>query len=249
MGIPSPIWAWANDVVAIRRKIGISTTEFDDRIGELAMSVFKQGFDARFQAAQMVPVLINEAVVRLLYAIRRALRYFSATKDGARSFPKMWEACEPFSNPTIKRMLTVAHGTFCMLDAGDATIRAFGTGAGTFNPTEFFLRLNVVGVGRFAISLYGETSRAISLHSACADARFALRERIIVDGYLSGLLKLAIIYDDESLVTFVNDFTHSNIYVKAFEKSAQLADLRKVQSDKVLRTKSDIDEFFAGGKG
>ena len=249
MGIPSPIWAWANDVIAIRRTIGISPTEFDNRIGELAMDVFKQGFDARFQAAQLVPVLVNEAAVRLFYAVRRALRYFSATKENTRSFQEMWEACEPFSNPTVKRMLTVAHGTFCMLDVGDATIRAFGTGAGTFNVTEFFLRLNVAGVGRFAISLYGETARAISLRSATADACFALRERAIVDSYLSGLIELASLYDDEKLVDFVDDFKQSDMYLQAFEKSAQLADLRKVQSDKILRTKSDIDKYFAGGRG
>jgi len=58
-------------------------------------------------------------------------------------------------------MLTVAHGTFCMMDLGDATIRAFITGGGTFNVTEFFLRLNIVGVGRFTISLYDEAKRAI----------------------------------------------------------------------------------------
>ena len=247
MGIPSPVWAWVNDVIAIRRTLRISPTEFDSMIGELSMKVFRQGFDTRFQAAQLVPVLVNEAVVRLLYALRRAVKYFSATKGGARSFSEMWEMCEPFSNPTVKRMLTVAHGTFCMLDVGDAAIRAFGTGAGTFNATEFFLRFNIAGVGRFAISLYGETARAISLRSAAADADFALREKTIVDGYLSGLLELANLYDDEKLVDFVGDFKRSDMYLQAFEKSVRLAEMRKVNSDKILRTKSDIDGYFAGG--
>ena len=60
----------------------------------------------------------------------------------------MWKKCEPFSNPTVKRMLTVAHGTFCLVDAGDAVGRALVSGGGTFNVVEFVLRLNVVGVGR-----------------------------------------------------------------------------------------------------
>ena len=37
----------------------------------------------------------------------------------------------------MKRMLTVAHGTFCLVDIGDATIRGFATGGGYFNTAEF----------------------------------------------------------------------------------------------------------------
>lgn len=65
----------------------------------------------------------------------------------------MWQRGEPFSNPTVKRMLTIAHGTFCLVDIGDAVGRSFVVGGGTFNAVEFVLRLNVVGVGRFALSL------------------------------------------------------------------------------------------------
>lgn len=58
-------------------------------------------------------------------------------------------------------MLTVAHGTFCLIDAGDAVIRGVITGGGYFNVVEFFLRLNIVGIGRLTISLYGEMTRTI----------------------------------------------------------------------------------------
>ena len=161
MGIPSPFWAWTNDIIVIKNKLGIPVSQFDEAVNELALNIYESGYDMRFQAAQAIPVFINEMVVRMIYAVRRLFRYFSNTEKADRSFKLMWNTCEPFSNATVKRMLTVAHGTFCVMDIGDATIRGFIAGAGTFNPTEFFLRLNIVGVGRFAISLYGEGKRAL----------------------------------------------------------------------------------------
>ncbi|WP_182050365.1 hypothetical protein [Changpingibacter yushuensis] len=145
-------------------------------------------------------------------------------------------------------MLTVAHGTFCMLDVGDATIRAFAAGAGAFNAPEFFMRLNIVGVGRFTISFYGEAKRAASIRGAQASAQLALREKTIVEDYLFGLSQLADLYNDKHLVCFIDEFRSSDMYIRAFEASVQLADLRKVPNDKVLRMKSDIDTYFAGGK-
>lgn len=248
MGIPSPFWAWTNDIIAIKRKLNIPVSQFDNTINELALSIYKEGYDIRFQATQVIPVFINEIIVRLVYAIRRLVKYFVTTEKEERSASAMWKACEPFSNPTVKRMLIVAHGTFCMMDLGDATIRAFITGGGTFNVTEFFLRLNIVGVGRFTISLYGEAKRAIVIRKAESEAQFARREMTIVENYLSGLSLLSELYDDKDLVDFVDDFKNSDMYVQAFQKSARLAELRKVPDNNILRTKSDIDSYFGGNR-
>jgi len=244
MGIPSPLWAWTNDVIAIGQTLGIPASELAMGTNNLALEIFKQGYDARFQAVQAVPVLVNEAIVRLLYSIRRLIRYLSVAPSGTRTFPEMWEVCKPFSNPTVKRMLTVAHGTFCMLDVGDATIQAFAAGVGVFNAPEFLMRLNIVGVGRFTISLYGETRRAVAVRSAEAGARLALREKAIVEDYLTGLYCLADLYNDKKLVCFVNDFKSSEMYIHAFETSARLAELRGVPDDEILKSKSDIDAYF-----
>ena len=248
MGIPSPFWAWTNDIIAIKRKLNIPVSQFDNTINELALSIYKEGYDIRFQTTQVIPVFINEIIVRLVYAIRRLVKYFVTTEKEERSASAMWKACEPFSNHTVKRMLTVAHGTFCMMDLGDATIRAFITGGGTFNATEFFLQLNIVGVGRFAISLYGEAKRAIVIRKAESEAQFARREMTIVENYLSGLSLLSELYNDKDLVDFVDDFKNSDMYVQAFQKSARLAELRKVPDNNILRTKSDIDSYFGGNR-
>ena len=248
MGIPSPFWAWTNDVIAIRRQLGISATDFEKNLSELALNVYKQGFDLRFQAAQTIPVLLNEVIARLFYTVRRLIRYQKTNLGQDRSLQEMWSACEPFSNPTVKRMLTVAHGTFCMLDVGDALTRSIASGAGAFNAAEFTMRLNIVGVGRFAISLYGETERAIEINIDRQSALLAQREKTIVEDYLLNLHRLAQIYDDELLACFVDDFRRSDMYKEAFRKSVHLAEMRKVDMDKILKTKADIDAYFVGGK-
>lgn len=47
---------------------------------------------------------------------------------------------------------------------GITTIRAIIEGKGTFNVVEFYLRLNIIGVGRFSVSVLGEVSRKNSIN-------------------------------------------------------------------------------------
>ena len=248
MGIPSPFWSWTNDIIAIKKKLNLPVGEFDKSINELALDIYKQGYDARFQAAQAIPVFVNELLVRFIYSIRRLVRYFSMTKKDDRSFSLLWKSCEPFSNATIKRMLTVAHGTFCVIDAGDAIARGFATGGSSFNVTEFVLRLNIVGIGRFTISLYGETSRGLKRNDIKEDIIILKREKLILADYVEGLKFLAEIYDDESLLLFTRELKESDMYVQAFEKSVILAEKRNVPKDEILRNKADIDSYFKGDR-
>lgn len=247
MGIPSPIWAWSNDVIAIKRNLKIPISEFDKSVNELALTLFEKGYDVRFQTTQAIPVFINEMVVRLMYSVRRLIKYYMTIPRAERSFSLLWKSCEPFSNATVKRMLTVAHGTFCLIDVSDATIRGFTTGAGSFNVVEFFMRLNIVGVGRFTISLYGEAKRGIQSSKAKNEVLFIKREKVVVLDYMSGLRVLSAAYNDEQLLNFVNDFQSSGLYKQAFGKSVQLAELRGVPENQILKSKSDIDSFFRGG--
>ncbi len=246
MGIPSPFWSWTNDVIAIKKMLKIPVGEFDKSINELALEIYNQGYDARFQAAQAIPVFVNELLVRTIYSVRRLIKYFMIS-DNRSSFSLLWESCEPFKNVTVKRMLTVAHGTFCLIDAGEAVARGFIAGTGSFNVTECVMRLNVVGVGRFTISLYGEASKGIKRHLVAEEIIILRREKLILEDYVDGLKYLAEIYDDEKLLLFTQELKESDIYIKAFEKSILLAEKRNVPKDKILRNKSNIDSYFNGG--
>jgi hypothetical protein len=105
---------------------------------------------------QAVPVIINECIVRGFYFIRRLCNEIKS-KD-IRSFDEMsrvdWKATLPFKNRTIVRMLTISTGTFMAFDLIDAAIRSAaksGGNAAVF-AKEFILKVNFVGVGRFAIA-------------------------------------------------------------------------------------------------
>lgn len=241
MGIPSPLWTWTNDIIAIKSILNIPVNQFDKDVNDLALNMYKEGFDVRFQTAQVIPVFINELIVRLFYSIRRLIKYYKSTDKNDRSFKGIWSACEPFSNPTVKRMLTIAHGTFCLVDITDATIRGFVSGAGNFNPLEFFLRLNVAGIGRFTICLYGEGKRAMNVHLAEKEARSAESEKTIIEDYIEGLNILKDKYNDQEYLTFIDDLK-SNDYILAFAKSTSLATKRGAPAP--LKTKQDIDIYF-----
>ena len=243
MGIPSPLWTWTNDIISIKSQLNIPVFQFDKDVNELALNIYEQGFDLRFQTVQTIPVIINELVVRLFYSIRRLIKYFKETNKVDYSFKSLWTVCEPFSNPNVKRMLTIAHATFCLVDITDATIHGFVSGGGNFNGIEFFLRLNVAGVGRFSICLFGETKRAINIHQTNKKADLAERQKAIVENYIEGLNILKAKYDDEYYLSFVDDL-RANDYKSAFAKSISLPKLRDVPSDKIVNNKKDIDNYF-----
>ena len=101
---------------------------------------------------QAVPVLINEIIVRSFYFIRRFIEQMK-TKQSLMEIE--WKKLLPMNNRTIVRMMTIASGTFCLVDFGDAAIRAGIQSGG--DPAvflgKFILRVNFVGIGRFTLAV------------------------------------------------------------------------------------------------
>lgn len=105
---------------------------------------------------QFVPVLINECLVRGLYFIRRLYNAIKETEihsiaDLQNINPS---GLLPFNNRIIKRMVTIASGTFTAIDMVDAAVRAAIKSKG-INPAffvNFAVRINIAGVGRFIIA-------------------------------------------------------------------------------------------------
>lgn len=244
MGIPSPLLTWINDIIVIKNELNIKSSEFDKSLNELALKIFEEGFDVRFLTTQAIPVVINEMNVRLIYSIRRMINYFSKIKKEDFSFKELWLSSEPFSNPTIKRMLTIAHGTFCLIDLGDSIIRASYNKS---NVTEYFLRINAVGIGRFTVSLYGEAKRGIIISKNKHLLHDLNQEKSILNYYIEGLRILSDEYNDENLISLINDLSTSDIYISIFNASVELANKREVEKEKILCSKKDGDDFFRGG--
>ena len=235
-GIPSPLWTWMNDIIAIKSKLGVKISDFDERFNQLALELYNNGYDFRFQTTQAIPVLVNSLLVRLIYSVRRLIQYYQETEMEQRSLKTALKECRQKKNPEVSRMLTVAHGTFCLLDVTDATVRGFVTGAGVFNPKEFFLRLNIVGLGRFTVSLGGEVRR---YRNAKRESLFAKRKKPILEDYIEGLKVLAQYYDDEELHSLAERVNDNNRYKEAFADAVTVAERRGVEA---YPTKKSVDD-------
>lgn len=121
---------------------------------------------------QALPVVVNECFVRAFYFIRRLI----AEVKGKRSFSDIdWERTLPWNNRTIRRMLTIATGTFTAVDLADAAIRAGMKSGGNFAAfgAQLVLRVNFVGIGRFAIAAYSDVSMG-SQRERLRDERIAV---------------------------------------------------------------------------
>lgn len=106
---------------------------------------------------QALPVILNECIVRSFYFIRRLTEEIKGKEIKRFSELKNidWNIVKPAKNRTVVRMLTIATGTFTLVDMADAAIRgAINSGGNTaVFAKEFLLRVNFVGVGRFAIAV------------------------------------------------------------------------------------------------
>lgn len=101
---------------------------------------------------QSVPVIINEIIVRSFYFIRRFVEQMKVKQS---LMEIEWKKLLPMNNRTIVRMMTIASGTFCLVDLGDAAIRS-GIESGGNMPVffnKFILRVNFIGIGRFAVAV------------------------------------------------------------------------------------------------
>lgn len=105
-------------------------------LAQFTTIMYKNGYDARFAAAQSVPVVFNEVIIRLFWSIKR--HYYHK---------KSWAECAPVGlskNPELRRMLLMGHGCLCLVNAGDAFIRSKG------ELLSFALHINIVAWSKFA---------------------------------------------------------------------------------------------------
>lgn len=100
---------------------------------------------------QAIPVVINEALVRGVYFVRRLVFELKEKNDVSKID---WKNVIPVNNQPIVRMMTIATSTFTAIDLADAAARAAtkSVGATTFF-SNMILRVNFVGAGRCAVAI------------------------------------------------------------------------------------------------
>lgn len=140
-GIPIPFYNWL---------LLINVGEFGKHkqtFATIATKVFEQGYDFRHGLAMAIPVLITELLTRVMWVCKK--RFYHKAD---------WADCIPTANnPELRRMLLVAHGSLCLVDAGDAALRSGG------DMVQFLLRTNLIGWVRFGHLAYKEV---IAWHKA-----------------------------------------------------------------------------------
>ena len=181
MGIPGPIVAMVKEISALPL---IKNTNLPQEIHKIFV---KEKFDLRSELAvahelgrQAVPVVINEVLVRLFYFLRRLISEWR--EFGFQGIH--WKNTLPFRNRTIVRMLTVATGTFTAVDLADAGIRAAMQTAGQPGAfmASFLLKVNFVGVGRFALAVVTDVGMGIKKASKERERIVVMNERLHLHG-------------------------------------------------------------------
>lgn len=106
---------------------------------------------------QSIPVVINECLVRGFYFIRMLINEIKNNDiTNVRDLRNInWKNTRPFKNRTVTRMITISTSTFMAFDFIDAAIRSGGVNAACI------LRLNFIGIGRFAVAIGTDTGMGI----------------------------------------------------------------------------------------
>lgn len=123
----------------------------------VAVRVFEGGYDLRHGMAMAIPVLVTELMTRLMWTFKQ--RFYH---------DRPWEDCLPSaSQPELRRMLLVAHGSLCLVDTADAALRSGG------DIVTFLLRSNMIAWVRFgtvALSELKAWTRVGDIDDAAVDS-------------------------------------------------------------------------------
>lgn len=212
----------------------------------------KDKFDLRTELAivehlgkQAIPVILNEVIVRTFYFVRRLI----IEKQQSNEWKDVnWLNVMPFNNRTINRMLTIASGTFVAVDAADAAIRAaIKNGGNIYNPklyVDFILRINFVGIGRFALAA------GTDIHMGCKRKKL-IDERIKLKSEMLHLYDAKVFYKQADMWQRAKDAKEA---LEKMEENAKIVAKYHVESIKEIIKKTgeigkyseDIDRNNAG---
>ena len=203
MGLPGPILTLLKEFSMIP---GINKTNLPQKCYELFTQNqdFLDGYkmDLRSELAigaelgkQAMPVFINSIFIRCFYFVRHFAQEVKAN-NGFKGLDvkQALKNSMPLRNRTVIRMLTISLGTFEAIDLGDAAIRGAINSGGTLPGFlgSFVLRVNFVGIGRFAIACGSDISMGVQREKQ-------RNERIKLVNQQIYLLEAKVYYRQESM--------------------------------------------------
>jgi len=141
---------------------------------------------------QAIPVLMGEILVRFFYFTRHLITELSSHEN----FKDVnWTNVIPFRNRTVTRMMVIETGTFMACDLADAAIRSTIKTGGPENPIfwkDMILKVNFVGIGRFAIAVASDAKMG-------NNRKHAIEERMSTHNQLMELENAKIWYLQENM--------------------------------------------------
>lgn len=177
---------------------------------------------------QSMPVIINECLVRGAYFIRRLASELRSNNICSPEEMKNinWQNTLPIKNRTIARMLTISCGTFTAVDIGDAAIRAITSSGGVncFSAGQFILRVNFVGIGRFAVAVGTDITLGIKRYET-------RRERVRLRSQQLYLLNAKVAYKQ------------ANMWVAAEDTEKAINELYEVTEESFRFAAESIEEI------
>ena len=146
-------------------------------LATIATRAFQEGYDFRFGLTTVIPVIITDLSIRLIWALRRHFQY-----------GKPVEECIPTQKHTdLRIMLIFGNGTLCVMDGIDAGVRSGG------NFLSFFMRLNLIAWFRLVTLVLKEVCIRLGIATplqAYLEAYKRINEALLA--YLSELEKIDI---------------------------------------------------------
>ena len=223
---------------------------------ETMVRVFEEGYDARFAATMAIPVILEELMIKVIWMVRQK---FIRKKSWKESFPTKEHA-------DLRIMLIVGNGTLCIVDGVDAAVH--GVAEGGFNVVSFICHLNIVGWVRLITLVLRELRirygpvldrvvREFIDNSLATIKTPAEKERIYefyrrVEEYQNQLDRLfeefvrMVEKEYQELYLVIKEtFDENNTVQERAEQSIKLAEVSGVDSDKIMRSHKQLDDFFS----
>ena len=218
------------------------------------ISVFEEGYDARFGATMAIPVVLNELMIKVIWMIRQK---FVRKKTWQESIPTSKHA-------DLRIMLIVGDATLCLVDGADAAVHGVAEG----NVISFICHLNLVGWTRLIMLVLKELR--IRYGSVVVEAINQFVSRMmediqspaekkkiqefysrleIYDKYLAELLTEFVAQIEKEYQELYCEieatFDETSTRIERAEHSVKLARLSGVSEDRIVKNFEELDDLFS----
>ena len=173
---------------------------------------------------QIVPILVNECLVRAFYFIRR---FFKEISDKDVTSPSElyrvdFDNTVPFKNRTIVRMMTISTLVFSAVDIAAATVEGVVVSQGNIQSffNKFLLCVNFVGIGRALIACGTDLLMGVMAKRDRADRALLIDEMIRLENIKMSYKQKNIWVKAKSAEEVINDsYSMMESAQKAFDEA------------------------------